>query len=197
MKDSEVPRAPPLASLGSGTLGMTTFLLSLSGKQGTANRTFHFLSFKPSASLPASLVLTPCPLSLRERGNETHPRFPLSRRERDQGVRTKRGVGIKGNAGSITRVLVQVRVRHQLGRRNRIQVEVRIGRAAGLRAALPRPDVAPAREQAKPYQVGTAMRFPQQLAAALGEQKRQRQLAVRDHAGRIAVRAHPQLVDVV
>src|SRR5205807_8342557 len=91
----------------------------------------------------------------------------------------------------VTGILLQIRIGDQLVRRDRIEIEVGIGRdAGGIRAvgirALPSPDVAAAGEEAIPHQVGAAVRLPYQLTPPLVKNGLQREPGVRDTVQRIA-----------
>src|SRR6266581_6410901 len=102
---------------------------------------------------------------------------------------------------SIVRILFEVRVGHDLGIRERVQVEMRIvrytGRVGAVRVlALPRPYVAAACEHAVADEVGPAVSLPQQLAPPLGQNEVQRELGGGDVAGRATVRTLPQEIHV-
>src|SRR5882762_1955105 len=64
---------------------------------------------------------------------------------------------------SVTRILVQVGVGHELGRGERIKVQIRSRRRPSQGAALPRPEVGGAGEPPVADQVSPPVRFPQQL----------------------------------
>src|ERR1019366_384588 len=89
--------------------------------------------------------------------------------------------------GSVTRVLLQLRICHPFGGGNREEIEVNVGCRAGRDAALPRPEIRTAGEETESNEIRPAVGFPQQLASTLVENERQGEPGSRDVAGRVAI----------
>src|SRR2546421_6779178 len=98
-------------------------------------------------------------------------------------------------SASVTRILLQVRVRNQLVRRKRIQIPEYIQRNATRVAALPRPQIAAAGELAEAHEITAPLSLVKQLAGPLGQDRigrRERREIVR----RVAVGPLPDQVQV-
>src|SRR5262249_12410550 len=90
----------------------------------------------------------------------------------------------------------ELRVGHELGGRDREQVEVSIGRRASRGAALPGPDVVAAGEESEANEIRATVRLPEQLPTALVEDELQVELGCGDVATRVPKGALPESVDV-
>jgi len=97
---------------------------------------------------------------------------------------------------SVPRILLELRVRDELRGRDREQVQMRIGRRAERRAALPRPEVVSAGEEIIANEICTAVGFPEQLATALVEDELQVELGRGDVAARVSIGALPESIHV-